>query len=155
MQSLLPRDSWNPMASPSPRCPPDASHVLPSSPLTSEASQVPTTRFQEWKNHMWFLLLKIDMQNRRKMLSESMLFFALFRVGFHRKSCACGLLVRMPFLVICQRFSWRPDPRSARAGAVETQFLNLRVNACQMYFGHNFSAHFLTFSPYFLRSEHM
>ena len=67
------------------------------------------------------------MQHRRKKLSESMLFFALFRIGFHRKSCACGLLVRMPFLVICQRFSWRPDPRSARAGAVETQFLNLRI----------------------------
>ena len=94
---------------------------------------------------MWFLLLKIDMQHRRKKKSESMLFLALFRIGFHRKSCACGLLVRMPFLVICPWFSWRPDPRSARAGAVETQFLNLRVNAYQMYFGHHFSAHFLTF----------
>ena len=120
----------------------DASQMLPrcfpSSPLTSEASQVPTPRFQEWKNNMWFLLLEIDMQNRRKKLSESMLFWALFRAGFHRKSCACGLLVRMPFLVIFQRFSWRPDPRSARAGAVETQFLHLRVNAYQMYFGHHF-----------------
>ena len=85
------------------------------------------------------------MQNRRKKLLESMLFWALFRAGFHRKSCACGLLVRMPFLVICQRFSWRPDTRSARAGAVETQFLNLRVTAYQMYLGHYFSVHFLTF----------
>ena len=46
------------------------------------------------------------------------------------------------------------DPRSARAGAVETQFLNLRVIAYHMCLGLLFSAHFVTFGSYFLRSEH-
>ena len=51
--------------------------------------------------------------------------------------------------------SWRLDPRSARAGAVERQFLNLRVTAYQMCFGLYFSAHFVTFGPHFRRLEHM
>ena len=72
------------------------------------------------------------MQNRRKKLTESMLIRAVFRVVFHRKSCARGVFVRMPFFVNLLTVSGRLDPRSARAGAVETQFLNLRiiVNKC-------------------------
>ena len=72
------------------------------------------------------------MQNRRKKLTESMLIWTLFRVGFHRKSCARGVFVHMPFFVNFLTVSGRLDPRSARAGAVETQFLNLRVSAKQM-----------------------
>ena len=78
------------------------------------------------KNHFVFLLLKNDMQNRRKKLIEPMLILAVFRVVFHRKSCARGVFVRMPFFVNFLTVSGRLDPRSARAGAVETQFLNLR-----------------------------
>ena len=79
-----------------------------------------------------FLLLKNDMQNRRKKLTGSMLICAVFRVVFHRKSCAREVFVRMPFFVNFFSVSGRLDPRSARAGAVETQFLNLRVTANQM-----------------------
>ena len=79
-----------------------------------------------------FLLLKNDMQNRRKKLTESLLILAVFRAVFHRKSCARGVFVRMPFFVNLLTVSGRLDPRSARAGAVETQFLNLRVTAKQM-----------------------
>ena len=50
----------------------------------------------------------------------------LFDHGFHRKSCACGVFVRMSFFVNLLTVSGSLDPRSARAGAVETQFLNLR-----------------------------
>ena len=66
------------------------------------------------------------MRNRRKKVSESMLIWTVFRVEFHRKSCARGVFVRMPFFVNFLMVSGRLDPRSARAGAVETQFLNLR-----------------------------
>ena len=91
------------------------------------------------------------MQNRRKKLSESMLIWALVRIEFHRKSCARGVFVRMPFFSNLVTVSWRRDPRSARAGAVETQLLNLRIIAYQMYFRHPFFAHFVTFEPHFLR----
>ena len=67
------------------------------------------------------------MQNRRKKLSESMLIRTVFRVGFHRKSCAWVVFVRMSFFVNLLAVSGSLDPRSACAGAVETQFLNLRV----------------------------
>ena len=50
-----------------------------------------------------------------------------FRVGFHRKSCAWGVFVRMSFFVNLLTVSGSLDPRSARAGAVETLFLNLRI----------------------------
>jgi len=50
-----------------------------------------------------------------------------FRVGFHRKSCAWGVFVRVSFFVNLLTVSGSLDPRSARAGAVETQFLNLRI----------------------------
>ena len=50
-----------------------------------------------------------------------------FRVGFHRKSYACGVFVRMSFFVNLLTVSGSLDPRSARAGAVETLFLNLRI----------------------------
>ena len=55
-----------------------------------------------------------------------------FRVGFHRTSCAWGVFVRMSFFVNLLTVSGILDPRSARAGAVETMFLNLRiiVNKC-------------------------
>ena len=38
-----------------------------------------------------------------------------------------GVFVRMPFFVTFSTVSGRLDPRSARAGAVETLFLNLRI----------------------------
>ena len=72
------------------------------------------------------------MQNRRKKVSELMLILTVCRVVFHRKSCARGVFVRMPFFVNFLTVSGRLDPQSARAGAVETQFLNLRVTAKQM-----------------------
>ena len=53
-----------------------------------------------------------------------MLIWPLFRVGFHRQSCARGVFVRMSFFVNLLTFSGSLDPRSARAVAVETQFLN-------------------------------
>ena len=114
-----------PRCIPDPRCPPDASH---SSPLTCDVSKVPSARFREQKNHCVFLLLKNDMQNRRKKLTKSMLILIGLRVVFHRKSCARGVFVRMPFFVHFLTVSGRLDPRSARAGAVETQFLNLRFS---------------------------
>ena len=67
------------------------------------------------------------MQNRRKKLSESMPILTLFRVGFHRKSCAREVFVCMCFFINLLTVSWRRDPGSTRAGAVETQFLNLRI----------------------------
>ena len=76
-----------------------------------------------------FLLNKNDMQNRRKKLTESMEILTVFRVVFHSKSCARGVFVRMPFFVNFLTVSGRLDPRSACAGAVETQFVNLRVSA--------------------------
>ena len=95
------------------------------------------------------------MQNRRKKVSELMLIWIAFRIGFHRKLCARGVFVRMFFFSNLLTVSWRRDPRSARAGAVETQFLNLRVTAYQMYFRHFCSVHFVKFGPYFLLLEHM
>ena len=50
-----------------------------------------------------------------------------FRVGFHRKSCACGVFVRMSFFVNLLTVSGSLDPRSARARAVERLFLNVRI----------------------------
>ena len=72
-------------------------------------------------------MLKIDMQNRSKTLSETMLILTAFQVGCHRQSCARGVFVRMFFFLNLLTVSGRLDPRSARAGAVETQFLNLGV----------------------------
>ena len=113
-----------------PRCLPqitDASQIPPCYPLICDVSKVPPARFREQKNNCVILLLKNDMQNRRKKLTKSMLIWIGLRVVFHRKSCARGVFVRMPFFSNLLTVSWRRDPRSARAGAVETQFLNLRV----------------------------
>ena len=46
---------------------------------------------------------------------------------FATKSGARGVLVCVSFSLRAFVFFGMPDPRSARAGAVETQFLNFRV----------------------------
>ena len=64
-----------------------------------------------------------DEQNHGKLLSESVSILTLFRVIFIRNR-VCARSVRLHIV----RFSFRlPDPRSARACAVETQFLNFKV----------------------------
>ena len=73
-------------------------------------------------------MLENDEQNHGTMLSESVFILTAFRVSFYKKSGARGVLVCVSF-VLCFRcvFLGMPAPPSARAGAVETQFLNFRV----------------------------
>ena len=70
-----------------------------------------------------FFTLKNDEENLHKMWSESMPLLIVFRV-FLKKSRGNIVFVRVPFfLCFCAIFG-SVDPRSARACAVETQFLN-------------------------------
>ena len=123
-RSQMPRDAQ--------RCLSDVSQMVPSSPLISDVSKVPPPRIRFGKN----VLALLQAQKRHAKSSQIVVkinaYLTSFRVGFHRKSYACGVFVRMSFFVNLLTVSGSLDPRSARAGAVETLFLNLRiiVNKC-------------------------
>ena len=73
-----------------------------------------------------FFMLENDEQNHCKMLSESVSIFTVFRVIFYENSSVRGVLVCVSLSLRLFVFFGMADPRSARAGAVETQFLNFR-----------------------------
>ncbi len=110
-----------------PRCFPDASLFPPylrcvqGAPAENPVWKKPLALFQAQK--MPCKIVANNCQNQ-----------CLFDHGFHRKSCACGVLVRMSFFVNLLTVSGSLDPRSARAGAVETLFLNLRIIVKKMKF---------------------
>ena len=72
-------------------------------------------------------MLENDEGNHCKMWSESMPILIVCRVRFYKKiRCAQSVRAHAVFSVFFVFFRM-PDLRSARAGAVETQFLNFRV----------------------------
>ena len=95
------------------------------------------------------------MQNRRKQMSESMIIWTVFESDFTENHVRVKCSFACVFFINLLTVSWRRDPRSARTGAVETQFLNLRIIVEKCTFLYSFSAYFATFGPHFFRSEHV
>ena len=99
----------------------------PSSPLICDVSKVPPPRIRFGKNPLALLQAQKRHAKSSQIIVKINAYLISFRVGFHRKSCAWGVFVRMSFFVNLLTVSGGLDPRSARAGAVETLFLNLRI----------------------------
>ena len=116
LQKLLPRASWSSMAS-----------WGPSSPLICDVSKVPPARFRFGKDPELFSKPRKWRAKSSQIVVKIKAYLTSFRVGFHRKSCAWGVFVRVSFFVNLLTVSGSLDPRSARAGAVETLFLNLWI----------------------------
>ena len=116
------------MASWSPRCVlvPPLSVMCPRCPRRESAWEKSLSSFAGPEN---------DMKKSSQIVVKTNAYLTSVRVGFHRKSCACGVFVRVSFFVNLLTASGSLDPRSARAGAVETQFFNLRiiVKKCNFY----------------------
>ena len=98
----------------------------PSSPLICDVSKVPPPRNRFGKNPLALCRPRKWHAKSPQIVVKINANLTSFRVGFHGKSCAWGVFVRVSFFVNLLTFSGSLDPQSARAGAVETQFLNLR-----------------------------